>query len=109
MFAKSGLNYPKSVEEGGNARRVGHGGQGKKVLVALYLDAHGRRFDGAVLQFQIPATTDSHLALANSIYYGRRKLHELGEMTNVWFLFNQQSQEESRWQAERLSSNISET
>lgn len=81
----------------------GHGGQGKKVLVALHLDAHGRRFDRAVLQFQIPATTDSHLTLADSIYDGRRKLQELDEMTNACFLFNPQSQEESRWQAERLS------
>lgn len=63
----------------------GHGGQGKKVLVSLHLDAHGRRFDGAVLQLQIPAATDSHLVLAYSIYDGRRKLHELDEMTNVCF------------------------
>jgi hypothetical protein len=61
----------------------GHWGQGKKVVVALHLDAHGRRFDGAVLQFQIPVATDSHLVSANSIYDGRRKLHKLDEMTNV--------------------------
>lgn len=60
----------------------GHWGQGKKVVVALHLDAHGRRFDGAVLRFQISAATDSHLVLANSIY-DRRKLHEPDEMTNV--------------------------
>lgn len=35
--------------------QVGHGGQGKKVLVSLHLDAHDRRFDGAVLQLQIPS------------------------------------------------------
>jgi hypothetical protein len=43
--------------------------------------------------FQIPAAT----------LIWRRKLHEQGEM------FNPQSQEESRYQAERLLSNISET
>jgi len=50
----------------------GHGGQGKEVLGALHLDAHGRRFDRAVLQLQIPAATDFHLALAYSIYDGRK-------------------------------------
>jgi hypothetical protein len=40
---------------------------------------------------------------------GRRKLHELDEMTNVCFLFNPESQEEGRCQAERLLSNICET
>jgi hypothetical protein len=61
----------------------GHGGQGKEVLVALHLDSHGRRFDGAVLQLQVPAATDFHLALAYGVYGGRRKLRELDEMSNV--------------------------
>jgi hypothetical protein len=76
----------------------GHGGQGKKVLVASHLDARGRRFEGAVLQLQISAATDSHLVLAYSIYDGRRMPRELDDMTNVCFL------EESRWQSERLPS-----
>jgi hypothetical protein len=67
------------MEEGGNERRVRTLGQGKKVLVALHLDTHGRRFGGAVLQFQILVATDSHLVLANSIYDGRRKLDKSGK------------------------------
>ena len=81
----------------------------EKVLVSLHLDAHGRRFDGAVLQLQIPAATDSRLVLAYSIYDGRRKASQTQRDDECLFLFNPESQEESRWQAERLPSHISET
>lgn len=107
MQAQVSIIQSTSVEEGSNAR-VWTLGSRKERACSIASRRSWQKFDGAVLQFQIPVATDSHLVSANSIYDGRRKLHKLDEMTNVVSCLIQQARK-SRRQVVRLPSDISET